>query len=270
MSKEQKPLQISEDLLVRFEFGQNWLNFRKVINEQRLKSAQDSLTTMLDIDDLAGRTFLDIGCGSGLFSLAANTLGATVTSFDYDNNSVVCTKDLRDEYKVSSKSWQILKGSALDLSLSRTLGEFDIVYSWGVLHHTGDMYSALHNASKFCKSGGVLFIAIYNCQGWISSYWLTVKNIYNWGPIGKLLMTVLHMPYLFFGRFMIRLFSGRGNLERGMSLWFDMHDWLGGLPFEVATPEQINSVYKSLGFSLIKQNTCGSKHGCNEFVFIRT
>jgi len=117
---------------------------------------------------------------------------------------------------------------------------------------------------------GRLFIAIYNDQGLGSRYWTAVKRFYNSGFVGKISMILLHLPYLFGARYVVRLLSGRLNVERGMSLWFDMLDWLGGYPFEVATPEQMLFFFRNRGFVLNNLKTCRGRHGCNEFVFIKS
>ena len=158
-------------------------------------------------------------------------------------------------------------GSVLDRDYLGRLGQFDVVYSWGVLHHTGAMWQALENIAPLVASGGQLFIAIYNDQGSISRYWLIVKALYarkSWmrGPL-----VLAHMPYLFGLRWLVRGVSGRLSLDRGMSLWHDMLDWVGGFPFEVARPESVFRFYKKKNFVLSEFKTCGGRSGCNEFVF---
>src|SRR5215831_11278680 len=104
------------------------------------------LKSFLRVHDLRGKTFLDIGSGSGMHSLAALRLGADrIFSFDYDENSVMSTARLRDSAGSPAK-WTVEVGSVLDERFIRTLDQFDIVYSWGVLHHTGDMWPAVRNA----------------------------------------------------------------------------------------------------------------------------
>src|SRR4029079_8864370 len=120
----------------RFEFGGNWASFLSVLDEERIGAAERGLQLMLEMTRLDGLRFLDIGSGSGLSSLAAKRLGARVHSFDYDPQSVACTTELRRRYFASSADWTIERGSALDADYLRRLGPFDIVYSWGVLHHT--------------------------------------------------------------------------------------------------------------------------------------
>lgn len=128
----------------RFKFGANWKGFLAVLNEERIVLAEQSLRNMLDMD-LKGKRFLDVGSGSGLFSLAARRLGAIVHSFDYDPQSVACTEELRHRYFPSDDGWTVEQGSALDTQYLAHLGQWDIVYSWGVLHHTGAMWRALAN-----------------------------------------------------------------------------------------------------------------------------
>jgi 2-polyprenyl-3-methyl-5-hydroxy-6-metoxy-1,4-benzoquinol methylase len=251
----------------RFEFGVNWSRFLKLLSEERIRTAEESLCTMLGLTSLEGKTFIDVGSGSGLFSLAAKRLGARVVSFDYDPKSVACTAELRRRYYPESSDWQVDEGSALDLDYLGKFGQYDIVYSWGVLHHTGKMLQALENVVPLVTENGKLFIAIYNDQGWISNYWRFVKRLYNSGVLIKVVMVLMHIPYLLGLRYLIRALTGRLTVERGMSLWYDMLDWLGGYPFEVATPEQIMLFYKNKGFILENLTTTRGRHGCNEFVF---
>ena len=260
----------------RFDFGANWNEFLNSLNETRIIEAEKSLKEMLKVENLEGQTFLDIGSGSGLFSLAAKRLGAKVHSFDYDPKSVQCTLELKRRYFENDDNWQVEEGSALDLSYVETLGKFDIVYSWGVLHHTGNMYQALQNALIPLKEKGKLFIAIYNDQHFTSKVWLKVKKFYCFGPLGKALMCCFFFP-LFATQGILLSLARHKNLQgyfqsyketRGMSVYHDWIDWLGGLPFEVASPEAIFNFYVKQGLSLSNLITTNSL-ACNQFVFER-
>jgi 2-polyprenyl-6-hydroxyphenyl methylase/3-demethylubiquinone-9 3-methyltransferase len=262
----------------RFEFGDNWAQFLELIDDDRLQAAEESLRLMLGIDDLRGKRFLDIGSGSGLFSLAARRLGARVHSFDFDPQSVACTAELKRRLFPQDRDWVVERGSVLDQDYLARLGEFDFVYSWGVLHHTGDMWEALQNAAQMVTDGGLLCIAIYNDQGWASKAWLRLKRAYNRLP-RKLRWLVLGPAFVrLWGPTTFRDFVrgqpfrtwrayGKQSM-RGMSPWRDVVDWVGGLPFEVAKPEGVFEFIRQRGFSLLRMKTCGGGHGCNEFVFV--
>jgi 2-polyprenyl-6-hydroxyphenyl methylase/3-demethylubiquinone-9 3-methyltransferase len=262
----------------RFEFGANWSRFVQVITPDRIREAEASLRAMLETDSLAGRTFLDIGCGSGLFSLAARRLGARVHSFDYDPLSVDCASQLRARHFPADAEWSVEQGSVLDPGYMASLGRFDVVYSWGVLHHTGEMWRGIDAAVGAVAPDGRLFIAIYNDQGPVSAFWLRVKRLYNRlpGPLRTLYLLVFGglLELAAVAAALVRLEPGRlirrwtrYESVRGMSRWHDVVDWIGGFPFEVAKPEEILDRVRSQGFELVRLTTCGGRMGCNEFVF---
>lgn len=260
----------------RFSFGANWTRFLAEINDERIASATQSLCEMLCTTALTEKRFLDIGSGSGLSSLAARRLGAIVHSFDYDPQSVACTAELKRRYFPGDSGWTIEQGSVLDAQYLKTLGQWDIVYSWGVLHHTGQMWQALDNVASLAQVGGSLFVAIYNDQGGASRRWRYLKQLYNKHSMLRVplaLYTVHRQWTLTFIRDALRgqpLMSWRGyKSARGMSAWRDVVDWIGGYPFEVAKPEEIFDLFKQKGFRLERLKTLKGGNGCNEFVFTR-
>lgn len=261
----------------RFPFGENWLNFLNILSDDHIAEAEKSLRAFLGGADLKDKRFLDIGSGSGLHSLAARRMGAQVVSFDYDPKSVACTNEIKSRYFTGDEAWLVSSGSILDRSFMESLGTFDISYAWGVLHHTGVLWQALYNAQIPVRRNGLLFVAVYNDQGLISSLWKIVKHFYCSGTFGRVLTSAVFYPLFFFSGLLIDLIKFRSpavryhehKKYRGMSLLHDWRDWLGGYPFEPAEPERIISFYKNLGFDLVHFLPTGHGFGNNQFLFRR-
>ena len=276
----------------RFEFGANWTKFLESVDDDRISAAVGSLQQMLGVELLKGKRFLDVGSGSGLFSLAAHRLGADVHSFDFDSQSVACTEEIKRRFAPDAPNWTVEQGSALDAEYLETVGSADVVYSWGVLHHTGEMWKGVGLVADRVKPGGRLWLAIYNDQGPITARWVRVKRSYQQLPDVLRPLLCLSVGAVLFvhrlGRTVasslielltcgnpsapFRRLSGtiRQPDPRGMNRWHDLVDWVGGWPFEVAKPEEVIDFLQQRGFALQRLKTVGGNMGCNEFVFERT
>ncbi|RMG38362.1 MAG: class I SAM-dependent methyltransferase [Planctomycetota bacterium] len=258
----------------RFRFGRNWQAFLRSLTEQRIAAAQRSLAEFVGRERLDGCTLLDVGCGSGLFSLAARRLGAKVHSFDFDADSVACALELRRRFFGDDPEWTIEQGSVLDAEYLAGLPRFDIVYAWGVLHHTGDMWRAVDLVSDRVAPGGLFWLALYNDQGWKSRFWLGVKRLWCGSIAGRAVVWATFVP-AFAAAYTLASLLRRRNLfrehkdQRGMSPYRDWIDWLGGLPFEVASPEDVHEFLTDRGFALVRQRLT-HRLGNNEFLFRRS
>lgn len=259
----------------RFQFGKNWNSFLSNITDERIKEAELSLQDMFGVESFKGLSFIDIGSGSGLFSLAAKNIGAEkIHSIDFDPFSVLCTQTLKEKYHTNSENWFIEEASILDKEYIGTLGKFDVVYSWGVLHHTGSMWEAFNNVVEPVVENGALLIAIYNDQHGISNIWKVIKRLYCKNVILKYLITFVFFPLFFIAEIIVSTIKYKNPFrkmvlhkkKRGMSIYHDWIDWLGGYPFEVAKPEEILKYFSGRGFRLIKITTTNGS-GCNQFLF---
>lgn len=254
----------------RFEFGKNWSGFLRLVDEARIEEATRSLREMLGARRLDGLSFLDVGSGSGLFSLAARRLGARVFSFDYDPASVACTRELRRRHFDGDPEWSVAEGSILDGDFVRSLGRFDVVYAWGSLHHTGEMWRAVELAAERVGARGVLYTMIYLDRGWISVVWRGIKRAYCSSFLGRAVVVSVFVPWFAVRGLFEDLCSLRNPLrrytayrkKRGMSVLHDWIDWLGGYPFEFARPCEVIRFVEARGFVLQKTRA-------TEYVFRR-
>jgi len=251
-----------DQIKTTFTFGRNWRRFLKSYTLQRQQIAKESLLNFLKVQDLKGQTFLDIGSGSGIHSAAAFLAGAKrIHSFDYDPDSVAATRFLHEKCG-SPAHWTIEQASVLDDAYMKKLGTFDVVYSWGVLHHTGDQWKAIQNAALCMADTSKLFIALYAKEAYPDwPYWQNVKKRYNQiGALGKLYMEARYMwiynleqtwsNVLAFVKTVMNYKNGRG-----MALWSDVRDWLGGWPTEFSSVEEIHAFASDkLGLSIVNLN----------------
>lgn len=270
--------------MARFSFGHNWSAFvANHLTDERLARAEDSLTDFFGFSDFSGLTFVDVGCGSGIFSYAAHNLGADeVVSFDVDTDVVAAAERVRS-HAGEPRNWTVSRGDVLDDAFVSGLGTFDLVYSWGVLHNTGDMYGAIENTIQLVAPNGRFYLAVPNDgskAGLSAETWVKIMHVYNRAPdIGKRLIEAWYV----LGFLVTNALRGENPIEkirnyeerRGMAFYPDVRDWLGAIPYEYAGEEAvIEFVTERSDLSLERlrtaeerENTSGT--GCNEFLFRR-
>ncbi|MDD5439677.1 MAG: 50S ribosomal protein L11 methyltransferase [Candidatus Omnitrophica bacterium] len=251
-----------------FGFGENWEAFSKAIGKDNFAEAERSLAEL--IPDIAGKSFLDIGCGSGLFSIAAARLGASpVLGIDRDP---LCIKVSRENLKrfagghiTSSPDTVTFKvGSILEWPGDQV--RYDIVYSWGVLHHTGRMYDAFLKAAALVAQSGRLVIAVYNRHR-TSGVWKTIKRWYavSPGPVRGAMIGILY-PVIAAAKIFV-LHKNPFRVRRGMTFYRDVVDWIGGYPYEYASIDEVCSFFAGQGFRIERVIPTDTMIGCNEFIF---
>jgi 2-polyprenyl-6-hydroxyphenyl methylase/3-demethylubiquinone-9 3-methyltransferase len=248
---------------VTFSFGKNWQKFLETnFSDERVQVSRAHLLEFLGLPDLKGKCFLDIGCGSGLHSLAASRSGASrVVGIDVDPYSVETSKRMRERSGIFP-AWEVLHGSILDDDFVAKIESADIVYSWGVLHHTGDLWKAIRNAASLVREGGLFYIAIYE-KTEKSDYWFALKKKYNRAsPIRKRAMELSYVYRNFIAdrapRYVLESIRYMKDYRkiRGMEFWTDIRDWLGGWPYEPATPAEMTGFCEGvLGLRTVKIKT---------------
>ncbi|HAZ28772.1 MAG TPA: class I SAM-dependent methyltransferase [Candidatus Magasanikbacteria bacterium] len=237
---------------ITFSFGKNWEHFLKTLTDEKISIAASSIKNFMGVDHFQDKRVLDIGCGSGIFSYVMFQMRAKeIVSFDVDPFSVKCGEYMKQKAGNPS-NWTVCHGSVLDKTFLSPLGTFDLVYSWGVLHHTGNMWQAIENAAHLVNEGGFFYIALYNNIGGVlgSRFWLGVKKFYNKHPFfGKYVIEpgyiVLCFLLNFFrlGTYIKQIMTYKK--KRGMSWRRDVTDWLGGYPYEYANVEEVFTFMRS-------------------------
>ncbi len=264
-----------KDVSTHFSFGRNWSSYLSVVGEEHKTEAVAGLSLLITPEEISGKRFLDIGCGSGMSMLAALTLGAgEVKGVDIDPDSARTAQELLSK-QAAGKKWSVENRSVFDLSPEKD-GAYDIVHSWGVLHHTGDMDGALNAAAALVAPGGLFVIALYRKTP-LCNLWRAEKKVYTEAPapLQAAMRAVYKVIYL-----VGLLATGRNPVtyireykgNRGMNWDHDVHDWLGGYPYESVTPEEVESFMTARGFEMVRANTKPAKIGgilgthCDEFV----
>jgi 2-polyprenyl-6-hydroxyphenyl methylase/3-demethylubiquinone-9 3-methyltransferase len=262
-----------------FSFGENWAQYAQKIDERRIEEAERSLIRLLGGREwIEGKTFLDIGCGSGLFSLAAVRLGCKrLLAVDLDPNSVETTRRTLERYAPAGANWDCKRISVFDLDPAH-VGTFEVVYSWGVLHHTGAMYKAIEKASTVVATKGTLALALYGKTPFCG-LWRIEKRIYSRSPkwVQRVIEHVYHVAVA--ARLALKGESLKKRREtyfqqRGMDMYHDTRDWLGGYPYESISPHEAMTFLHKLGFAPIRSfvSPCigllGA--GCDEYSFTKS
>lgn len=258
---------------MQFDFGQNWINFStKALTQEKIVQARCDFSRLFESIDLKEKSFFDIGFGQGISILLAKEAGARVFGNDINPK---CREALAHTAHImnTTADFPITIGSILEDTTLSAISEtnlperkFDIVHSWGVLHHTGNMDLAIRNAASLVADGGYFVIAIYN-RHWSSGIWRMIKKGYCISPeLMKKILVGIFYPIIIIAK-MIATRKNPFQQERGMDFFHDVVDWIGGYPYEFATIQELISPFKSMGFSCLYKKEASVPTGCNEFVF---
>ena len=261
-----------------FAFGRNWANYAKRVTEADIAESVAGLRRLAG-GELTGKRFLDIGCGSGMQSLAALRLGAReVVALDIDPDSVATTRQTLQTH-AADRPWTALEKSVFDLAAD-PLGTFDVVHSWGVLHHTGDMYRALGCAANAVAPKGQFLFALYRrtrtCWFWkLEKRWYAQASPSAQAFARRLYMALFSTVHRILNRRTLQSIVAGYGQQRGMEFYTDVHDWLGGWPYESTSPDEVDrwmaemGMYKVRVFAVAGTRTGLLGSGCDEYVYAR-
>jgi 2-polyprenyl-3-methyl-5-hydroxy-6-metoxy-1,4-benzoquinol methylase len=258
-----------------FAFGKNWASYADLIDEPQIEAAKEALLKLIPAEEFRERSMLDIGCGSGLHALAATRLGVSrLLAIDIDADSVATSIAVFTGRNITTP-WKAEVMSVFDLDSARQ-GTYDIVYSWGVLHHTGDMWDAIGKAASMVNQDGLLAIALYRSTR-MDRFWKIEKRAYAHAP--QFIQRIIRAGYIVSLR--AAMAAKRRSLRglilgyksvRGMDFNHDVHDWLGGYPYETALAPEVDRKLVGLGFKAVRvfagpiqTGVFGS--GCDEYVY---
>jgi len=264
----------------QFDFGSNWRAFsRHALTPERVEQAKRHLAELLGHIKIQDRSFVDIGFGQGLSLLIATSMGGRTVGCDINPlcATVLQENQVRAFPELNAQAIPIVIGSILDDNLVTSVrhrspdgprGYYQIVHSWGVLHHTGDMAAAIRNASSLVAPGGHFIVAIYN-RHWSSGAWTVIKRLYNTcpAPIQKIMVGLL-WPVIFLAKWLVTR-RNPFRQARGMDFYYDVVDWIGGYPYEYGNVEEITKCVEALGFQTERVIPAEVPTGCNEFIFKR-
>jgi 2-polyprenyl-6-hydroxyphenyl methylase/3-demethylubiquinone-9 3-methyltransferase len=260
-----------------FAFGKNWASYAAGVGDSQLEQARRGLARLLG-DDLRNKRFVDVGCGSGVHALAALSLGATeVVAIDIDPDSVATTRALLETH-AGGLAWSAHHASVFELDYA-TLGDFDVAYSWGVLHHTGDMNRAVRCAAKLVRPGGDFALALYRrtffCDLWkAEKKWYAAADMQAQKRAERIYIEAFRAGLAVTGRSLGKYVADYQN-ERGMDFYHDVRDWLGGWPYESVTAQDVDRLMEPLGFARTRMFGKAGVGvglfgvGCNEYVYKR-
>jgi 2-polyprenyl-6-hydroxyphenyl methylase/3-demethylubiquinone-9 3-methyltransferase len=266
-------------MTTHFAFGENWASYAEGVSETQVAWSQRCMQSLLGEGWVGGKSVVDVGSGSGLHSAAALSLGAaSVLALDRDPASVATTRAVLARFAPEGTRYEVREADILALDAS-AIGQFDLVYSWGVLHHTGAMVRAIERAASLTAPGGRFAFALYR-KTWLCPLWKIEKRFYS--HASKATQARMRDAYVALYRLRAALagqdfaqFLRDYPRQRGMDFEHDAHDWLGGHPYESIDTPGVNRIMHRLGFRHVHSNVT-PRHigvfgsGCDEYVFERT
>jgi 2-polyprenyl-3-methyl-5-hydroxy-6-metoxy-1,4-benzoquinol methylase len=127
--------------------------------------------------DLAGKDVLEVGCGSGFAVQLFAEAGARVTAVDLTDWAVTTTSTRLETFGLKA---DVRRADGEDLPFPDE--SFDLVFSWGVIHHSSDMEKVLRELIRVCRPAGKLVLMVYNRR---SLFFVVYRALARFLPLAR-------------------------------------------------------------------------------------
>lgn len=143
------------------EYGLGSKEFFQAAVEERYENDAPWIKRLIDSIPVKGKKVLEVGCGMGVDLLEFAKNGARVTGIDLVDNHLKLASRLFALNKLEAK---LLNADAEDLPFPPEA--FDIVYSFGVLHHTPNTQKAIDEVQRVLRPNGTAIVGLYHKNSW--------------------------------------------------------------------------------------------------------
>lgn len=207
----------------------------------KIEKQIEFLNKLIGRDNIENKIVLDAGCGTGIAAISFKKLGANkVIGIDISKKSLLTAKKLAEEAGVKLK---FITGDLLNLPLK---GNFDIIHSFGALHHTGDTKGAFANLINLLGENGQFYLALY---------WRTRLTFLH-QFIRKILRLLPESAWEPISKFITKFMVGKKKTQRGFDGYGEALDWLCVPHRDHYRPEEIKKWFKEYNMQselLVKQ-----------------
>jgi ubiquinone/menaquinone biosynthesis C-methylase UbiE len=197
-------------------------------------------------EEVKGKSVLDAGCGTGIFSIIFATNGAgRVTGIDISEGSLQTARGLKKKFNLENADFQ--KQDMLALPFSDE--SFDIVWAWGTVHHTTDPFRAITELLRILKPSGSILLAVYKRTRLTFLHEIIRKTLLRaprktWKGLARVMAFFLS-PVIF-------LFKKREKSRRGEKLEELIIDWYFVPIRHYYKPEEIRGFLEERGLVIEK------------------
>jgi ubiquinone/menaquinone biosynthesis C-methylase UbiE len=154
---------------------------RRIFHPRYMRLTADargrSFGRYVDFDGLSGKDVLEVGCGSGIAAQMLAEAGANLTAVDLTPWAVATTRRRLNAFGLDGT---VQEADGEDLPFEDT--SFDLVFSWGVIHHSSDMDQALRELVRVLRAGGQIVLMVYNRR---SLFYVTYKGFQRFLPLAR-------------------------------------------------------------------------------------